>query len=88
MKNTEKYNTQVRQAISDAYVECSKEKQSLIKEYTDISKRLVTEQDKISYKEYIKLKRDADFLQREIEDLSIRLDTWDKAREICLDLIK
>lgn len=83
----QKYNIQIRRAISDAYVECSKEKQSLMKEYTDISKRLATEQDKISYKEYIKLKRDADFLQREIEDLSIRLDTWDKAREICLNII-
>ena len=83
----QKYNTQIRRAISDAYVECSKEKQKLLREHTLLYQRLMNEKDKISYKEYINLQNYFECISREIEDLSIRLDTWDKAREICLNII-
>lgn len=83
----EKYNTKVRQAISEKYVECSKSRGALMKELEDVSIRLTNETDKLTYKDYMELKDRGKHLQRKIEDLSIMIDTWDKAREICLDIV-
>lgn len=81
-----KYNTRVRQAISDELVKCSKRKQEYRDEYVAILRRLDNEADTLSYREYKKLEDEADFLveMRQIED--IRYDVWDEAREICLNI--
>ena len=81
-----KYNTRVRQAISDELVKCSKRKQEYGDKYVAILKRLENEVDTLSYREYKKLEDEKDFLveMQQIED--IRYDIWDKAREICLNI--
>ena len=40
----------------------------------------------LTHKQYLKLSGDAEHLRRKIEDLGVELDTWDKAREICLNI--
>ncbi len=64
----EKYNTRVRQAISERYVVATKEKCKLSKEYEDIFVRLQSGEgkDKLSYNKYIDLEQKADELNRKI----------------------
>ena len=82
----EKYNTLVRQAISDKYVECSKTKSMVIKERQLIISRLELEKETLSYNEYIRLQKKSETMAKEIEELSIQLNVWDMAREICLNV--
>lgn len=80
------YNTKVRQTISDKLVECSKNRAEAMKEFEKTSLRLANEMDILTYKQYLELKDKASYLHKEIEMLSVEIDTWDKAREICLNL--
>lgn len=81
-----KYNTKVRQAISDEYVRCSKQKAEMEKECEKIALQLANDNGILTHKQYLKLSGDAEHLRRKIEDLGVELDTWDKAREICLNI--
>lgn len=83
-----RYNTKVRQAMSDEYVRTSKEKTKLENELFTISQQLVDNEFKnnTSYKEYIELKHKAETIQTEIYRLGIEHEIWDKAREICMDI--
>ena len=80
------YNTRVRQAISDAYVTCSKEKIEREKEHLAIIERLQNEKFTLPYHDYMALKEMALRLTDEIFILSIQKDIWDQAREICLNI--
>lgn len=82
----EKYNTRVRQAMSEEYVKSSKKKVQLQREYKKVLERLDTETSKLCYNEYITLQKRAEDLKQLYEDEQIRFDTWDKAREICLNV--
>lgn len=82
----EKYNTKVRQAISDEYVRCSKEKAEAEKEFERLTVQLANDGGDLTHKQYLKLSGDAEYLRRKIEDLGVELDTLDKAREICLNI--
>jgi len=82
----EKYNTRVRQAISDNYMEYSKTKAMTEKERENVIERLRLESKTLPYKDYISLQEKADRLAKEIEELNIQIDIWDKAREICLNI--
>ena len=82
----EKYNTKVRQAISDEWVRCSKEKAEAEKEFERLAIQLANDDGVLTHKQYLKLSGDAEHLRRKIEDLGIELDIWDKAREICLNM--
>lgn len=82
----EKYNTKVRQAISDEWVRCSKRKAEMEKKYEKIALQLANDNGILTHKQYLKLSGDAEYLRRKIEDLCVELDTWDKAREICLNI--
>jgi hypothetical protein len=84
--NINKYNTRVRQVISDKYVECSKTKSMVIKERQLIMSRLELEKGTLSYEEYIRLQKKTETMAKEIEELSIQLNVWDMAREICLNV--
>lgn len=85
-KEMKKYNTLVRQAISDKYVECSKTKSMVSKERQLIISRLELEKETLPYNEYIRLQKKAETMAKEIEELSIQLNVWDMAREICLNV--
>lgn len=81
-----KYNTLVRQAISDKYVECSKTKSMVTKERQLIISRLELEKETLPYNEYIRLQKKSEKMAKEIEELSIQINVWDMAREICLNV--
>lgn len=83
---TNKYNTRVRQAISEEYVKCSKRKQELMEEVNIIAIRLSSEADTLPYREYRQLESRSESLWKMIEVERIRLDIWDMAREICLNI--
>lgn len=82
----EKYNTRVREAMSEEYVKSSKKKAQLLRKCENVLEELATGKDKLSYNEYIVLKEQSEILQRQYEDEKIRLDIWDQAREICLNV--
>ena len=86
MKNIEKYNTEVRRAISNRYVRCSLQKGNTEKEYEKLAIQLASEGENLLHNQYLQLSRKAEYLRKRIEELSIELDTWDKAREICLNI--
>lgn len=82
----EKYNTRVRQAMSDEYVKCAKRKSQLLREYEEVVERLKIEKDTLSYRQYKELECKTDDLKRQYEHEKIRHDVWDQAREICLNI--
>lgn len=83
-----RYNTKVRQAMSDKYKETSKKKAELENELYAISLQLTKDEIKktMAYSEYMELNRQAKVIQTEIYRLNIECDVWDKAREICMDI--
>lgn len=80
------YNTRIRQAISDEYVKCSKKIEEYEREYAVISVRLASEKDTLTYTEYRRLEDRHNFLSRMQEVQAFKLDVWDQAREICLNI--
>lgn len=85
-KSIEKYNTRVREAMSEEYVKSSKKKAQLQREYEKVLERLDTEASTLCYNEYITLQKRSEDLKRQYEDEQIRFDIWDQAREICLNV--
>ena len=81
-----KYNTRVRQAISEELVKCSKRKQEYMMQHAIIMERLASEVDTLSYSEYKRLEKEKDFLLSKYQMEEIELDVWDRAREICLNI--
>lgn len=81
-----KYNTRVREAMSEEYVKSSKKKAKLQRECESVLEELAIGKDRLSYNEYLALKEKAETTQRQYEDEKVRLDIWDKAREICLNV--
>lgn len=79
------YNTEVRRAISDEYVNYSKIKQIYMKRIFDVSKQLDQEKDILSYSEYIELEKTLERLEHDDYRLCVILNTLDKVREICLN---
>lgn len=81
-----KYNTRVRQAISDELVKCSRRKQEYMMKHTCVVARLASEKDTLPYSEYKRLEDEREFLVKMQEVEEIKLDVWDMAREICLNI--
>ena len=86
--DAKKYNTIVRQAISDKYVEAAKYKKYLVKELEKVVEILSDEQSKrnMSYKEYESKLKQKDALRDRISVVNIQIGIWDEAREICLNI--
>ena len=82
-----KYDTLTRCAISDAFVKCSKQISETHLKISEIHDKLQNEKDLLSYKDYIHLQKSYEMLLQELHDLTIQRDTWDEAREICLNVI-
>ena len=82
----EKYNTRVRHAISDNYMKYSKTKAMAERERETVIERLRTGKRTLPYSDYVSLQEKAERLAKEIEELNIQIDIWDKAREICLSM--
>ena len=83
-----KYNTRVRQAMSEQYVSVSKEKTKLENELYAISMQLADPNVKanISYLDYMNLKAKEERMQIKVARLKIEREIWDKARDICIEI--
>ena len=83
-----RYNTKVRQVMSDKYKETSQKKAELENKLYAISLQLTKDEIKktMAYSEYMELNRLTKVIQTEIDRLNIECDIWDKAREICMDI--
>lgn len=82
-----KYNITIRRAISDKYIECARRRKQKQDELMEVSRKLAEGKKTIPYQNYLNLKDSSTLLLKEIEDLSVELNTWDKARELCLNII-
>lgn len=82
-----KYDTLTRCAISDAFVQCSKKISETHQKISEVHSRLQSEKDSLSYKDYVHLQKSYEILLKELHDLTVQRDTWDEAREICLNIL-
>lgn len=81
-----RYNTRVRHAISNEYVECMKNMQNLERRLLWIQKHIEEEQDTITMKDYNHFKFEMDEIEKKVKVWKIAMDVWDQAREICLNI--
>lgn len=82
-----KYNTRVRKAMSNEYVKCSERLEEARKELDSICMKLSDEYKTISHIEYEALTTRQKSLMSKIDGLILERNTWEKAREICLNII-
>lgn len=80
-----KYNNAITLAIREQYVRTSEERMKLRSRLTKVEETLENEKDTLPYKTYLTMMNEKDILYKKIHDLTVQIDTWDKAREICLD---
>ena len=81
-----RYNNMVRQAISDEFKRCSKDKHDGECRIFEITNKLLKKGHELSYTEAEMLIGELDWLERKVERLRIELDVWDRARELCLNM--
>lgn len=84
-----RYNTRVRQAMSDKYVECSKRKRNIQQETLELQRKLsrfMDGEENLTYREYIDVKSAITMLDNEARELDIKIAVWDEARELCLNV--
>lgn len=84
-----RYNTRIRQAVSDKYVECSKRKQEIVHKDLELRRKLtnfMNGEEQLTYQEYVDVKSAIDAIWREDRELDIKLAVWDEARELCLNI--
>lgn len=84
MENMNKYNTVVRQRISDEYVSALKRMSDLRYERNEIYNSL--KDTTITHEEYLRLENRLEAVTNEIRSINLEIEIWDKAREICLDV--
>lgn len=82
-----KYNAATYKAISYKFIECSKLMKQKKDELAIITDRLDNSIETMYHQGYLELKGKYDRISQEINDLSVELNTWDKARKICLNVI-
>ena len=80
-----RYNNRVRQAISDLYVKYSKEKSKCMEELREVQTLLYNQDGKLLYNDYMALVAKENRINKKIEELNIRIDSMDIAREVCLN---
>lgn len=80
-----KYDNAITLAIREQYVRTSEERMKLRSRLTKVEETLENEKDTLPYKIYLTMMNEKDILYKKIHDLTVQIDTWDKAREICLD---
>ena len=87
MEQMNKYNTAVRRAMSDKYIECVQKKIEAWQKINELDSKLKSKEGmRLPYEEYVKLQKDLDYYERTHRRLKIEQDIWDKAREICMEL--
>lgn len=79
------YNSEVRKAISDRYVHYLLIRREAMDKKTEIEEKL-NHPDSYSYTYYCDLQKLDQKLATEIRELEIKINTFDEAREICLNI--
>ena len=79
----ERYNTAVRNQISEEYVMASKDRKYARECMSDLIDK-ISDKANITVAEYEGAQERIEMYHRMIHDLNVVIDTWDKAREICL----
>lgn len=83
----DKYNTAVRLAMSDKYVEYGKERCKIGAKINELDSLLNSDEGKkLPYETYVKLQNDLAYYEQAHERLSIQQDIWGQARDICMDI--
>lgn len=82
----DKYNTTVRNAMSNEFVNCSSRINAVRKELVDKQTELSKGKNRLTYMQYTRLEEQINRLQKEYEHLEIERNIWDRAREICLEI--
>jgi hypothetical protein len=80
-----RYNNRVRQAISDLYVKYSKEKSKYMEELRKVQTLLYNQDGNLLHNDYMALVEKEKRINKKIEELDIRIDSMDIAREVCLN---
>lgn len=87
MNNTiDLYNSRVRCAMSDQYVECNNMKVNFQRRLEWILQHMSENRDTISHVEFVRLEREMEELNSKLETLRVAIGVWDHAREICLNI--
>lgn len=86
MEKSERYNTQVRRAMSDAYVTCRTELKIQENQLQAALQLLSDEKETIKFSDYVAIRKRINQLREEIKKKNVELEIWDKAREICLNV--
>lgn len=81
-----KYNIDIRNAISNAYIECSKERKRILKEIKNLEDSLA-DKNNITYQQYLDKSKYLEITKKELIIINAKLNTWDEAREIVLNCI-
>ena len=81
-----RYNTRVREAMSNEYIKCSRRINELKRRICEIENRLKIESETLLHIDYLDLHREKDCLLRKLDEECIMLEVWDKAREICMNI--
>lgn len=82
----QKYDKLIRQAISDEYVKCSNERNQISKKCIEIEEKLQNGVNKLTYEQYVFLYKKLNDLQKEYSELTVKMNVWEGAREICLNI--
>lgn len=88
--NDKKYDTEMMAAICQEYEDASQTLSRLTKTLAIVHMKLVQAESytqEISLKQYKRLKEEVKELTTAVHDATIMLNVWDKAREVCMEVI-
>ena len=88
--NDKKYNTEMMMAIRFKYRQASKDLSDLTKKLENVNLELMQAESytkEISYKQYKRLKEEAEELTEAIRIETIARNVWDEAREVCMTIM-
>lgn len=88
--NDKKYDTEMMNVICQEYEDASRTLSSLTKTLAMVHMKLVQAESytqDISLKQYKRLKEEVKELTTAVHDATIMLNVWDKAREVCTEVI-
>lgn len=88
--NDKKYDTEMMMAIRFKYRQSSQNLSDLTKKLENVNLELMQAESyakEMSYKQYKRLKEEAEELTEAIRIGTIARNVWDKAREVCMNVI-
>lgn len=84
---TKLYNSSIRVAISEKYRECGKEETILVRRTEELHNFLESEEGRsLPWREHADLESELSNCARKLDVIRIRRETWEQARELCLDI--